>query len=64
MTLSIVEEIGYERVSKLMGEAIANAARETAALGLPDAVKIDGVWLAKYPDGRLSLLRDAPAKDK
>lgn len=48
---SIFEEIGFDHANKLMADAIAKAARETAALGLPEAVKIDGAWCARFPDG-------------
>lgn len=55
---SIFEEIGFDRASKLMADATARAARETAALGLPETVAIDGTWCAKFPDGRVLLLND------
>lgn len=50
---SIFEEIGLDHANKLMADAIARAARETAALGLPDAVKIDGAWCASFPNGKV-----------
>lgn len=55
---SIFEEIGFDHANKLMADAIARAARETAALGLPEAVKIDGAWCAWFPDGQIVPLND------
>jgi hypothetical protein len=61
---SIFEEIGFDHANKLMADAIARAARETAALGLPEAVKIDGAWSARFPDGRVLPLSDYLALDE
>ena len=61
MAKSIFEEIGYDQANKLMANAIAEAARETAALGLPDTVKKNGVWQALFPDGHLAPLQAAVA---
>lgn len=55
---SIFEEIGFDCANKLMAAATAEAARETSALGLPDAVEIDGAWCARFPDGQVWLLND------
>lgn len=41
---SFFEENGFGRVNKLMADATAKAARETAALGLPAVARIDGAW--------------------
>ncbi|MCQ4235601.1 hypothetical protein NAV31_18060 [Pseudomonas stutzeri] len=63
MPKSLIEEIGYDNANQLMAGAIARAAREASALGLPDVVKIDGTWCAKYPDGRCCPLSEVLAKD-
>lgn len=53
MAKSLIEEIGRERAETLMGDAIAEAAAEADALGLPQIVNVDGTWCRKYPDGRI-----------
>lgn len=50
---SMIEEIGLDRVNELLAEATAKAARKSDELGLPHAVKIDGVWCRQYPDGHV-----------
>jgi len=50
---SIIDVIGRGEASRLMGEATAAAAEENRCLGLPEAVKIDGIWSRRYPDGRI-----------
>ena len=55
---SIFEVIGFDHANKLMADAIAKAARETAALALPDAVKIDGAWCARFSDGQVVPLNE------
>jgi hypothetical protein len=59
MVQSIFDDIGFETANDLMGKAIADVARETARLGLPEAVKVNGVWVAQYPDGRVAPLAEA-----
>lgn len=50
---SIFEEIGFDRANRLMADATAKAARETAALGLPDIVKLGRAWCVRLPDGHV-----------
>lgn len=59
MAKSLFDEIGKERVDELMGEAVAKAAAESAALGLPKVVNVDGVWCRQYPDGRIEPIKEA-----
>ncbi|SDY78188.1 hypothetical protein SAMN04487939_10654 [Lysobacter sp. yr284] len=53
MTKSFVDEIGAERAQALASKAVAEAIAEADARGLPQVVKIDGVWCRRYPDGRV-----------
>ncbi|ALN64535.1 hypothetical protein GLA29479_3684 [Lysobacter antibioticus] len=53
MTKSFIDEIGAERAQALVKEKVAEAIAEADALGLPQVVKIDGVWCRQYPDGRV-----------
>lgn len=53
MTKSLIDRIGRERADQLIQEAVTNAVAEAQAHGLPEAVKIDGVWRKRYPDGRI-----------
>lgn len=53
MTKSLIDEIGRERANELIQEAMAKAAAETDALGLPHVVEVNGVWCKQYPDGRI-----------
>ncbi|MEG3791015.1 hypothetical protein V1318_12870 [Lysobacter sp. CCNWLW3] len=53
MSKSLIDKIGRERANQLMQDAVAKAAAETDALGLPHVVEIDGVWCKQYPDGRI-----------
>ncbi|AYC30976.1 hypothetical protein D3880_00610 [Pseudomonas cavernae] len=61
---SIIEEIGLELANNLMADATAKAVRESAALGLPDAVKLDGAWCARFPDGHVLPLNDYVALEE
>ncbi|HDL7479523.1 TPA: hypothetical protein PXN76_004275 [Yersinia enterocolitica] len=51
MAKSIIDLIGREEASRLMAAAVAKAAQENRDLGLPEPVKVNGVWVKKYPDG-------------
>lgn len=53
MTKSLIDEIGTDRAQALIKETVAEAIAEADALGLPQVVKIDGVWCRQYPDGRV-----------
>lgn len=53
MSKSIIEAIGRERALKLMSNATSKAAIESADAGLPEAVKVKGVWCRKFADGRV-----------
>jgi hypothetical protein len=56
---SLFDEIGKERAETLMGDAVAKAAAESDALGLPKVVNVDGVWCKRYPDGRIEPIKEA-----
>ncbi|MCC7005042.1 MAG: hypothetical protein IT497_00180 [Ottowia sp.] len=51
MAKSIIDAIGRERAYKLMDDAMGKAAADTKKLGLPEPVKIDGIWYREFPDG-------------
>ncbi|HHL2500770.1 hypothetical protein [Yersinia enterocolitica] len=51
MAKSIIDLIGREETNKLMAIAVAKAAQENRDLGLPEPVKVNGIWVKKYPDG-------------
>lgn len=59
MSKSLIDSIGRPRAEALMAEAAGEAAESADALGLPQVVKIGGVWCRRYPDGRTEAL-DAP----
>jgi hypothetical protein len=56
MANKIPEWLGGEEAQRLMREAVERAAAENRRLGLPEAVKVRGVWLAKFPDGHLETI--------
>lgn len=56
---SLFDEIGRERADELIGDAVAKAAAESEALGLPKVVNVDGVWCKQYPDGRIEPIKEA-----
>ncbi|HHH0339052.1 TPA: hypothetical protein ACPZAA_002286 [Yersinia enterocolitica] len=56
MAKSIIDLIGREEANRLMAAAVAKAAQENRDLGLPEPVKVNGVWVKKYPDGSFILL--------
>lgn len=58
MAKSLIDNIGPERAEQLIGDAIAEQVRKANALGLPQAVKIDGVWCRQYPDGRIEAITE------
>lgn len=62
MTKSLIDQIGPERADQLIEKAVTDAVAEAAAHGLPQAVKIDGVWCKRYPDGRIEPI-DGGASD-
>ncbi|CNH02942.1 hypothetical protein [Yersinia enterocolitica] len=53
MAKSIIDLIGREEANRLMAVAVAKAAQENRDLGLPESVKVNGVWVKKYPNGRI-----------
>lgn len=53
MSKSFIDEIGRERAEQLMADAVREAAEKANGLGLPQVVKIKGVWCKRYPDGRI-----------
>ncbi|KRD74495.1 hypothetical protein [Lysobacter sp. Root983] len=53
MTKSLIDQIGRERADQMIEKAVTDAVDEAQARGLPEAVKIDGVWVKRYPDGRI-----------
>ena len=53
MTKSLIDKIGRERADQMIEKAVTDAVAEAQANGLPEAVKIDGVWVKRYPDGRI-----------
>jgi hypothetical protein len=56
---SLIDELDDESVRKAISDA-AKAARERAnALGLPQAVFVNGRWCKKYPDGRIAPLSES-----
>ncbi len=59
MSKSLIDSIGRQRAEALMAGAVSDAAESADAQGLPQVVKIDGVWCRRYPDGRTESL-DAP----
>lgn len=63
MAKSIIDEIGRERCYSLMEDAMVKAAAETKKLGLPEPVKIDGVWYKKFPDGHKELIKMRSTKE-
>ncbi|WP_186370147.1 hypothetical protein [Yersinia bercovieri] len=50
MAKSIIDLIGREEANRLMAAAVAKAAQENRDLGLPEPMKVDGVWVKKFPD--------------
>ncbi|EQA7421378.1 TPA: hypothetical protein PXR14_001437 [Yersinia enterocolitica] len=53
MAKSFIDLIGRKEANKLMAAAVAKAAQENRDLGLPEPVKVNGVWVKKYPNGRI-----------
>ncbi|AVX40740.1 hypothetical protein [Yersinia massiliensis] len=53
MKKSIIELIGREHANTLMAGAVVKAAAENQERGLPEPVKVDGVWYRKFPNGKL-----------
>ncbi|EKN3528310.1 hypothetical protein WFO61_08245 [Yersinia enterocolitica] len=53
MAKSIIDLIGREEADRLMAVAVSKAAQENRDLGLPESVKVNGVWVKKYPDGSI-----------
>lgn len=51
MAKSIIDAIGRERAYQLMGDAVAKAAADNQAQGLPEPIKINGIWYRQFPDG-------------
>jgi len=60
MSKSLIDSIGRPRAEALMAGAVSDAAASADAQGLPQVVKIAGVWCRRYPDGRTEAL-DAPS---
>lgn len=56
MAKSIIDLIGREEADRLMAVAVSKAAQENRDLGLPEPVKVNGVWVKQYPDGSFILL--------
>jgi len=56
MTTDVFELFGSAEATRLMTAAVERAAAENRRLGLPEAVLVNGEWLAKYPDGRLETI--------
>ncbi|ENA1775982.1 hypothetical protein LGL88_04685 [Yersinia ruckeri] len=53
MEKSIIDLIGREEANRLMAAAVAKAAQENRDHGLPEPVKVNGVWVKKYSNGRI-----------
>lgn len=53
MSKSLIDEIGRERAEALMSDAVQEAVQKANQLGLPQVVRVDGVWVRRYPDGRI-----------
>ncbi|CNG95048.1 Uncharacterised protein [Yersinia enterocolitica] len=53
MAKSIIDLIGKEEANRLMASAVAKAAQANRDLGLPEPVKVNGVWFKKFPDGSI-----------
>lgn len=51
MAQSLFEEIGFDKVFEIMGDATAKAAGKADQLGLPHAEQLNGKWVFRYPDG-------------
>ncbi len=62
MTKSIIDIIGREEAFKLMEKAVLKVADENARLGLPKAVKIDGVVHRQHADGTLERVSNKAAE--
>lgn len=60
MSKSLIDSIGRPRAEALMADAVSEATARADAQGLPQVVKIGGVWCRRYPDGRTEAL-DAPS---
>lgn len=60
MSKSLIDSIGRPRAEALMANAVSDAVASADAQGLPQVVKIGGVWCRRYPDGRTEAL-DAPS---
>ncbi|WP_227731164.1 hypothetical protein [Yersinia proxima] len=48
MAKSIIDLIGREEANRLMAAAVAKAAQENRDLGLPEPVKVNGVWVKSF----------------
>lgn len=55
---SLIEQIGRERAEALMAGAVDDAVEKANALGLPQVVRIKGVWCRRYPDGRVEQINE------
>lgn len=53
MAKSIIDLIGREEANRLMTAAVTKAAQENRDHGLPEPVKVNGVWVKKHPDGSI-----------
>lgn len=62
MSKSIIDIIGRKEAFKLMEKAVLKVADENARLGLPKAVKIDGVVHRQHADGTLERVNQKTAE--